>query len=350
MLNTDIKNSPDMRLLLLENWLSQYQAKWSIQLETLVPASSDASFRRYFRLNTSNPLHQSLIVMDAPPEREKIEPFIRIAHLFLKAGLQVPHILEEDLAQGFILLSDLGNRTYLAELNKNTASGLYQDASNALIQLQLASKPSTLPHYDSNLFQREMDLFPEWYLKQHLRIALSELERSELQKIFDLLIQNHLAETQVYVHRDFHSRNLMMLEKNNPGILDFQDAVYGPLSYDLVSLWRDAYIVWTESEVLDWLISYWEKARKAGIKVPNDFGDFYKDFEWMGLQRHLKILGIFARLYHRDGKEAYLQDLPTVLKYALDVANRYRDFKVLAKLLERSQAMLQAALPKSDRS
>jgi len=201
--------------------------------------------------------------------------------------------------------------------------------------MQLASKPNVLPPYDAATLQREMDLFDEWYLKIHHKIQLAQKEQIELKSIFALIKENNLAQTQVYVHRDYHSRNLMLTENNNPGVLDFQDALYGPITYDAVSLWRDAYIEWQEEEVIDFLIDYWERARKVGLGVPGDFADFYRDFEWMGLQRHLKILGIFARLYHRDGKENYLNDIPLVLKYVRAVATRYITLKPLLRILDR---------------
>ena len=200
--------------------------------------------------------------------------------------------------------------------------------------MQLASKPNILPNYDEALLQRELDLFPEWYLKKHLGIDLTEVQQAQLKKSFELIIENNLAQAKVYVHRDYHSRNLMATKENNPGVIDFQDAVYGPITYDASSLWRDAYIAWPEEKVLDWVIQFWEEGRRTGLPMPNDFGQFYRDFEWMGLQRHLKVLGIFARLFHRDGKDGYLKDIPLVLKYAIATANRYIELKPLARILE----------------
>jgi hypothetical protein len=254
--------------------------------------------------------------------------------LLSEAGLNAPKILEKNTAKGFLLLNDLGNKTYLAELNDETANHLYQDATHALIQMQLASKPNVLPNYDEALLQRELDLFPEWYLRKHLEIELTDLQQAQMTQSFKLIIENNLAQAKVYVHRDYHSRNLMVTEKNNPGVLDFQDAVYGPITYDAASLWRDAYIAWPEERVIDWVIKFWEQGRKAGLPMPDDFGQFYRDFEWMGLQRHLKVLGIFARLFHRDGKDGYLKDIPLVLEYAIATANRYIELKPLARLLE----------------
>jgi aminoglycoside/choline kinase family phosphotransferase len=272
--------------------------------------------------------------MDAPPQHEPLDAFIQVDLLLSTAGLNVPKILEKNIAEGFLLLNDLGSKTYLAELNNQTADRLYQDATRALVQMQLASKPDVLPNYDQALLQRELDLFPEWYLKKHLNFELSKLQQTQLNKAFELIIENNLAQARVYVHRDYHSRNLMVTEKKNPGVIDFQDAVYGPITYDASSLWRDAYIAWPEERVIDWVIQFWEEGRKVRLPMPDDFGQFYRDFEWMGLQRHLKVLGIFARLFHRDGKDAYLKDIPLVLEYAIATANRYIELKPLARILE----------------
>ena len=321
----------DTRLNRLILWLNQLPSSYQIDSASITPASSDASFRRYFRVKSAN---KSLIVMDAPPDKEDSTPFIRVAKLLLEAGLNVPVVLEFDLTQGFLLLSDLGNTTYLSVLNSDNAKSLYQDASNALIQMQLASKEDLLPNYDAPLLQREMDLFPEWYLSKHLNYQINDSEKESLKSIFDTLIKNNLSQPQVYVHRDYHCRNLMVTDQNNPGVLDFQDAVFGPITYDLVSLWRDAYIEWDEEQQIDWVVRYWEKAKKSGLHVNHDFGDFYRDYEWMGLQRHLKVLGIFARLFHRDGKDGYLKDLPLVLRYTEKVAQRYIAFKPLVRILD----------------
>ena len=324
----------DSRLNTLRKWLEALKPIWQLDLDTLAPASADASFRRYFRIDSQKPNLQTLIVMDAPPQHEPLDAFIQVDLLLLAAGLNVPKILEQNIAQGFLLLNDLGTKTYLAELNNETADHLYKDATNALIQMQLASKPNVLPNYDQAILQRELDLFPEWYLKKHLNIQLSDIQQSQLKQAFELIIENNLAQAKVYVHRDYHSRNLMVTEKNNPGVIDFQDAVYGPITYDASSLWRDAYIAWPEERVIDWVIKFWEEGRKAKLPMPDDFGQFYRDFEWMGLQRHLKVLGIFARLFHRDGKDGYLKDIPLVLEYAIATANRYIELKPLARILE----------------
>lgn len=324
----------DTRLDPLRNWLKALQPKWQLDLDTLAPASADASFRRYFRIESKNPDFGTLIVMDAPPQHEPLDAFIQVDFLLLAAGLNVPKILEQNAADGFLLLNDLGNETYLMALNEHSANALYQDATDALIKMQLASQPDVLPNYDRALLQRELDLFPEWYLHKHLGIELNTQQQAQLKQSFELIIENNLAQAKVYVHRDYHSRNLMVTSVNNPGVLDFQDAVYGPITYDAASLWRDAYIAWPEERVIDWVVKFWEQGRKAGLPMPEDFGHFYRDFEWMGLQRHLKVLGIFARLFHRDGKDGYLKDIPLVLEYAIATANRYIELKPLARILE----------------
>jgi N-acetylmuramate 1-kinase len=317
---------------------------------TVTPASADASFRRYFRVTFQN--HEgsdarvstqhsrpgaqqvgTLIVMDAPPQHEDCRPFLHVAKLFEEAGTHVPHVYAQDLEQGFLLLSDLGNATYLQALAKDNARELYGAATDALIKIQLASRENELPPYDDALLLREMRLFPEWYIAKHLNVTLSEAQNAKLASVFARIIANNLAQPRVYVHRDFHSRNLMLSDPN-PGILDFQDAVYGPITYDLASLFKDAYIRWEEAEVIDWLVRYWEKARKAGLPVAPDFSEFYRDYEWMGVQRHLKVLGIFARLYHRDGKDGYLKDLPLVMAYLRAACTRYIDLKPLLNLLD----------------
>jgi aminoglycoside/choline kinase family phosphotransferase len=316
----------DLRLTNLKLWLASLPA--DIQIDSLRAASADASFRRYFRVDLGD--GSTAIVMDAPPPQEDVQPFIAVAALLGATGVSVPTVLAQDVAQGFLLLSDLGAITYLQQLSADNAAALYLDAIDALVQIQMHSQPGVLPDYDRALLQRELMLFPDWYIAKHLDVTLSEAQRTSLNGVFDALLANNLAQPQVTVHRDYHARNLMVLPTGNPGILDFQDAVYGPITYDLVSLLRDAYIEWDEEQVLDWAIRYWERAKRAGLPVNPDIDAFYRDFEFMGLQRHLKVLGIFARLYHRDGKDAYLKDLPLVLRYTRKVAGRY---KVLAPLI-----------------
>ena len=324
-------NSPDSRLVSIVQWLKT-MPEFAVDVETIRPASSDASFRRYFRVDSDR---GSLIVMDAPPEKENIAPFVQVAMLFGETGVSVPRILAQNREEGFLLLSDLGKVTYLDQLNEASANRLYMDAIDALIRIQSASRPHVLPEYDRATLNRELQLFPEWYIAKHLHFSLTPEQYADLEKIFTILLANNLAQPPVYVHRDYHSRNLMYMERGgNPGILDFQDALYGPLTYDLVSLLKDAYIEWEEERVLDWVIRYWEKAKKAGLPVHPDIDQFYKDFEFMGVQRHLKVLGIFARLYHRDGKTAYLKDIPLVMRYAVKTANRYVELAPLARLLD----------------
>jgi N-acetylmuramate 1-kinase len=317
----------------LETWLKQVLTAHTFKLTT---ASADASFRRYFRVHLAHAFqgHQTLIAMDAPPPQEDCTPFVKVANLFLAAGLNVPQVLAQDLADGFLLLSDLGNDTYLSALSPTTAQKMYGDASDALIKLQLATKPNTLPNYDAALLTREMQLFPDWYVAKHLKFELNAEQQTALNHTFELLNKNILAQGQVYVHRDYHSRNLMITSENNPGVLDFQDAVYGAITYDLVSLLKDAYIQWDEEQIIDWAVRYWEKARKAGLPVSTDFSEFYRDFEWMGAQRHIKILGIFARLCHRDGKDGYLKDMPLVLHYLRKVCERYVELRPMLRLLD----------------
>ncbi|EUJ09852.1 aminoglycoside phosphotransferase [Methylophilaceae bacterium 11] len=310
----------------LEAWLQQVLGNDDF---TLTTASADASFRRYFRVHTAS---RTMIAMDAPPPQEDCRPFVRIAKLLLAAELNVPEILAEEIQLGFLLLSDLGDTTYLSVLNVENAPRLYGDATQALVKMQLASQPDALPPYDEALLTREMQLFPDWYLVKHLNVVLDEAQTKVLQQTFALLNQNILAQAKVTVHRDYHSRNLMVCD-HNPGILDFQDAVYGPITYDLVSLLKDAYIVWDEEQVIDWVARYWQSAKKAGLPVSADFGEFYRDFEWMGAQRHIKVLGIFARLYHRDGKDGYLKDMPLVMAYLRKVCGRYVELKPMLKLL-----------------
>jgi len=318
------------RLQALQDWAARQLGSDSLDI---APASADASFRRYFRVTAKG---RDYIVMDAPPAHEDCRPFIAVARLFADAGVHVPQVLAQDLDQGFLLLTDLGNTTYLSALNENTARDLYLASNDALIRIQQASRPGVLPEYDRALLTRELMLFPEWYVGKHLGASLTDDQMVTLNTAFEHLLANNLAQPQVYVHRDWHSRNLMVSDPN-PGILDFQDAVYGPITYDLASIYRDAYIQWDEEHQLDWVIRYWEKARAAGLPVRKDFGDFWRDFEWMGAQRHIKVLGIFARLYHRDGKDGYLKDMPLVMHYLRKVCERYIELKPLFYLLDALQ-------------
>lgn len=316
------------RLEQLNTWLGR---DLGLPRYDIAPASSDASFRRYFRIRFDG---ESRIVMDAPPDKEDSRPFVRIARALHGIGLNVPQILAEDLAQGFLLLSDLGSEQYLGALHADSVNRLYGDAMGALLTLQACGpQQDELPPYDEALLLREMELFREWYLGRHLQLTLSDSEQRLLDETFRLLAQSALAQPQVAVHRDYHSRNLMVAP-HNPGILDFQDAVHGPVTYDLVSLLRDCYIAWPRAQVEAWALGYQELAIDSGILRGRDEERFLRWFDWMGVQRHLKATGIFARLNHRDGKPGYLKDIPRTLGYVREVAGRYSELAPLSALLD----------------
>jgi aminoglycoside/choline kinase family phosphotransferase len=327
--------TPEQRLSALTDWLATLNI---VQTDTRRPASSDASFRRYFRLDVVPELRaklgDTLIAMDAPPERENVPAFIHVQGLLLAAGVNAPAIVAQDVPNGFLLLSDLGTTTYLQRLTVDNAPFMYSDAVDTLIKFQLTSQPGVLPDYDRAFITRELNLFPEWFVSKHLGVTMTDAQQAQLDKVFEAIIGNCLAQQQVFMHRDFHSRNLMFLEQGNPGVLDFQDAVFGPVTYDLGSLLRDAYVQWDEEIVLDWVVRYWQRAKQLGLPVNPDIDAFYQDFEFMALQRHLKILGIFCRLNYRDGKSIYMGDLPTVMDYVRKTANRYIVLKPLARLLD----------------
>jgi len=321
----------DPRRDALERWLHTQLRDASFRL---APASEDASFRRYFRVTLDDA--RSFIAMDAPPEREPCAPFVHVAGLLRAAGVNAPEIHAQDLAQGFLLLTDLGTQTYLDVLrtaDAQTAQALFADATETLVRWQCASRPGVLPPYDAARLREEMALFPQWYLGRHLGVEPTPAQAAVLERVFALLIASATAQPQVFVHRDYMPRNLMRSDPN-PGVLDFQDAVIGPISYDVVSLLRDAFISWDDEQVLDWCVRYWERARSAGLPVDADFAEFFRAFEWMGLQRHLKVLGIFARLTYRDGKQKYLEDTPRFLAYARAVATRYAPLAPLERLLQ----------------
>ncbi|MBU6484028.1 MAG: phosphotransferase [Betaproteobacteria bacterium] len=304
----------------------------------IAPASSDASFRRYFRVSLAAPCERAqgeatLIAMDAPPPQEDCRPFVHVAKLLGAAGVHAPRVLAFDLERGFLLLTDLGSTTYASALDDASAHALYLDAFDALVRWQSATREDELPPYDEALLRRELMLFLDWYVARHVGRTPAPSERATLDAAFAALIANALSQPRVYVHRDYHSRNLMLCTPN-PGVLDFQDAVLGPITYDLVSLLRDAYIEWSEERELDWAIRYWERARKARLPVAADFTQFWRDYEWMGVQRQLKVLGIFARLKHRDGKDRYVNDMPRVLRYLRRACARYREFAALSRLLD----------------
>jgi aminoglycoside/choline kinase family phosphotransferase len=319
---------------LVTDWVA---SRFSNQSVEITPASADASFRRYFRLTW--PDGGTRVLMDAPPEIEDCKPFILVAGLLAKAGLAAPRILDQDLPNGFLVLTDLGRVGYLDALNADPglADTLMRPVLDVLVQWQLSSRAGILPPYDATLLRRELDLFPEWFVGRHLGYQLSDDEKVMLERTFRFLINSALNQPKVFTHRDFMPRNLMVVESEaalTPGIIDFQDAVYGPIAYDVVSLLRDAFISWDEEQEIDWVVRYWEKARAAGLPVRADFGDFWRDYELMGLQRHLKVLGIFCRLKYRDGKDKYIEDLPRFMNYARKTASRYIALKPLLALLD----------------
>ena len=303
-----------------------------MRLAHITPASSDASFRRYFRVWLHN---HTRIVMDAPPEQEDCRPFIAIARALRELGLNAPEVLEQELEQGFLLLSDLGSRSYLAELNPTTVTDLYGDALTALARLQTGGDPASplLPPYDAALLDREMALFRDWFLEQLLGLTLTVAEQQTLDHSFNGLAANALEQPRTWVHRDYHSRNLMVTTSNNPGVLDFQDAVVGAVTYDLVSLLRDCYIAWPRPQVEAWALGHRARLQALGMTGLEDAEQFLRWFDLMGVQRHLKAIGIFARLYLRDGKPGYLPDIPRTLGYVLEVAARYPELRELRALL-----------------
>ena len=329
------------RQLACISWLEALAQTHGLVPSSLRIASADASFRRYLRVDTQ--AGASLIVMDAPPDKENCEPFVKVAKLMQLAGLKAPEVLAWQEAQGFMLLTDLGDQTMMSAIdvkNPQANHALYMQAVDALIAWQLSSKAGVLPPYDEALLNRELNLFPDWYLAQHRQIDVQGKIRNTLDSTFKMLVTRNLASPSVFVHRDFMPRNLMMPTGSDAalGVLDFQDAVYGPVTYDVASLMRDAFLTWEEDFVLDVTIRYWEKARKAGLldfeDWHQDFGVFYRAVEWMGLQRHLKVAGIFARLTMRDGKEKYLADAPRFIAYIRSTAARYIELRPLLRLIE----------------
>ena len=313
---------------LLKDWLSK---KLKIEFSISI-ASSDASFRRYFRIKTAD---DSFIVMDAPPQNESIGAFLKIGNILKKIEVNVPAIFEYDTRAGFILMQDFGGETYLDILNENNQQRLYNDSIKSLINMQKFVKKDLCQSYTQKIFFDEMLLFIEWYLRKYKKYELGSKEYDELIIWFKEISKKVSGQEKCFVHRDYHSRNLMIQKSNNPGILDFQDALIGPITYDLVSLLKDAYIEWDEEIVLDHSVRYWEKAKKNRLISNLEFSKFYKDFEYMGIQRHLKILGIFARLSIRDKKNQYLENIPLVEKYLMNATERYRDFHKLRNFLDK---------------
>ncbi|MFO6420449.1 aminoglycoside phosphotransferase family protein [Hylemonella sp. W303a] len=345
---------PD-RAAAFARWLEDLARPQRLRVASLRMASADASFRRYFRVDTED--NASLIIMDAPPDKENCAPFVQIAALMAEAGLLAPRILNWDEGQGFMLLTDLGTRTMMQVIQADQAQAnlpLYRKAIDALVRWQQASRPGVLPPYDAALLRRELELFPDWYLARHRGITVDGKLRKTLDEIFDLIITRNLASPSVYVHRDFMPRNLMIPgDPNQPpsvqpseerlGVLDFQDAVYGPITYDIASLMRDAFLSWDEDFVIDITVRYWQAARQAGLPVHEDFGEFFRAVEWMGLQRHLKIAGIFARLTLRDGKPKYLADAPRFITYIRATCARYAELKPLLRLVDEVEGISEAS-------
>jgi len=341
----------DARQAAFLQWLAALAPAHGLRPETLRSASADASFRRYFRVDAAGAgTPGSFIIMDAPPQQEDCRPFVSVARLLHAGGVNVPEVLAWDEPQGFMLLTDLGQHTLLSTIEVSqatsqpetpTSRARYNAALDELLRLQTVAPPDGMPLYDDALLQRELDLFPDWYLTKLRAQTLDAEQQVVLAKTFALIKAQVLAQPTALVHRDFHSRNLMVSPDDlnaRPGVIDFQDAVVGPLTYDLVSLLRDAYVFWDEEDQLDHAVRYWQRLRKEGLPVAEDFGEFWRDFEWMGLQRHLKVLGIFARLALRDGKQGYLNDIPRVWTYAHKVCTRYQGLGPLAKILESAEA------------
>ncbi|MGH8505969.1 MAG: aminoglycoside phosphotransferase family protein [Stenotrophobium sp.] len=333
MTTTDPANDPRARAA--RDWAA---AQLRLQQPEFAPASADASFRRYFRISEGA---RSWVVMDAPPQQEDCRPFLHVAALLHEAGLNAPVIHAQDLERGFLLLSDLGRQTYLNVIDAGNAEALFSDAIDALIHWQQASRPGQLPPYDEALLRRELALFPDWYVARHLQRELMPAQADAWRETCDVLVSRALAQARVYVHRDYMPRNLMIAtpavdgrSPSQPGVLDFQDAVYGPIGYDVVSLFKDAFLSWPEARVHEWAQRYWQRARAAGLPVPDALPDFMRDFDFMGVQRHLKVLGIFARINYRDGKPHYLKDTPRFIGYVREVAARYPELAGLLRLFD----------------
>ena len=334
------------RHVAFERWLGPLAEAQGLLAPTLRPASADASFRRYLRIDTAAGTPR--IIMDAPPDKEDCRAFVHVADLMAQAGLHVPAILAWDEPQGFMLLQDVGRYTMMDVIQREDPAanqGLYLRAVDALIAWQRASKPAVLPVYDQALLARELQLFPDWYMARHRGVTVEGAMRETLDAQFRLIIERNLASPSVYVHRDFMPRNLMMPtgSEERLAVLDFQDAVYGPITYDIASLMRDAFLSWDEEFVLDITVRYWQKALKAGLPVDPDFGEFWRSVEWMGLQRHLKVAGIFARLTLRDGKPKYLADAPRFIGYIRATAARYRELTPLLRLVDQVEGTTAAS-------
>lgn len=346
-MESQVSAQPDPRLASLHAWLATLPPGLGIDAATLRPASSDASFRRYFRVDIRE---GTAVVMDAPPQREDCRPFLHVGERLRTAGLNVPAILASDPEQGFLLLSDLGTHTYYQAVREGLGDAdlqrLYRPALHALVSIQRAPC-ADLPRYDEARLADELSVFQEWYVEKHCGTSLAEKEEAALLDIFAALTADNAAQPTVLVHRDYHSPNLMLPAGPGepPGIIDFQDAVAGPITYDIASLVTDARLTWEEDQQLDWAIRYWEAARAAGLPVGDDFAAFHRAYEWMSLQRNLRILGVFARLSHRDGKHHYLDHIPRVNGYVRQVAGRYGLFRPLLRILDRLNASLPGTAP-----
>ena len=329
----DIHWADPQRRILFETWLDRLQGLHGMDRSSLRSASADASFRRYLRIDC---IQGSRVIMDAPPALENCTPFVQVTRLMAEAGIRAPQVLDWDETHGFMLLTDLGPKTMMQTMRPGEAPplALYLQAVDTLVQWQLASREGVLPDYSRALLLRELELFPQWYIAEHRKVNLNAAQRKTLDEAFATIANHNLAWPRVYVHCDFMPRNLMVAENGAMGVLDFQDALYGPITYDIASLMRDAFLSWEEDFCLDVTIRYWEKARRAGLPVGDDFGEFYRGVEWMGLQRHLRIAGIFARLSLRDGKPHYLEDTPRFLAYIQATCGRYRELKPLLRLIE----------------
>jgi hypothetical protein len=327
-----------IRQALFLQWLCSVAPEHGLQVDSVRLASADASFRRYLRVDSA---HGTRVIMDAPPTQENCAPFVKVDRLMAQAGLRVPEILAWDEPSGFMLLSDLGSQTLMQTIDPQAPPPLaaYMEAVELLVQWQKASQAGVLPAYDEALLRRELALFPDWYIAQHRGVTLNEAQRKTLDDAFTRIVAANLASPSVYVHRDFMPRNLMLGADGKLGVLDFQDAVYGPITYDIASLMRDAFLSWDEEFCLDVTIRYWDQARKAGLPVGDDFGEFYRSVEWMGLQRHLKVAGIFARLTLRDGKPKYLADTPRFIHYIRSTCARYIELKPLLRLVEQVEGI-----------
>ncbi|MBB6342563.1 aminoglycoside/choline kinase family phosphotransferase [Pseudomonas fluvialis] len=326
----------DVRYQMLVDWLAQElpalfagQGWGEVPQASLSPASSDASFRRYFRWQAGE---RTFIVMDAPPPQEDCRPFVRMAELLAEMGVHVPQVLLADLPRGFLLLSDLGRQTYLDVISADNADALFEDALQALVAFQRLLRPAEFAEYDRALLKRELQLFPDWYVARELRAEFTAAQQQAWERICELLIDSALAQLQVLVHRDYMPRNLM-LSTPNPGVLDFQDAVWGPVTYDVTSLFKDAFLSWPQSRVETWLQRYYQLAGEAGIALPSSFAEFQRASDLMGVQRHLKVIGIFARICHRDGKPKYLGDVPRFFAYIDEVLSRRPELAELGQLL-----------------